>query len=150
MGVVYPLGVTDTQKEEALVRQRHCFRHGHADCGCEARNLPRLIEPAVLLLLKEQGSSHGYDLASKVNAEGLSQYPVEPGAIYRCLRQLEAQGCVQSEWDTSGSGPAKRGYVLTDEGDMLLRGWAEVLARRGEAMVRFAKRCSRPTGGVPG
>jgi DNA-binding PadR family transcriptional regulator len=37
--------------------------------------------------------------------------------IYRTLREMEDQGLVTSAWDTEGSGPPRRVYQLTTEGD---------------------------------
>lgn len=97
----------------------------------------RLLEPAVLYLLGSGAAAHGYDLLTEVNALGLTDAEVDPGAIYRTLRQLEAEGAVVSTWDTSGPGPARRNYELTDLGRARLASWVEVLARRAEAMSRF-------------
>jgi len=53
-----------------------------------AARLSRLVEPAVLHLLGEGKASHGYDLIAGVNELGLTDTPVDAGAIYRCLRGL--------------------------------------------------------------
>ena len=100
--------------------------------------LSRLIEPAVLYLLGKGAAVHGYDLLSEVNAMGLTETQVDPGAIYRALRQLEAEGAVVSAWDTSGGGPARRNYELTELGRARLTSWVTVIGRRTEAMTRFA------------
>jgi len=98
----------------------------------------RLVEPAVLYLLGRGDAAHGYDLLGGVNAMGLTETQVDPGAIYRSLRQLEAEGAVISAWDTSGGGPARRNYELTDLGRARLASWVKVIGRRAETMMRFA------------
>lgn len=103
-----------------------------------AGKMSRLIEPAVLYLLGTEAAAHGYDLLDEVNRLGLTETQVDPGAIYRTLRQLEAEGAVFSTWDTSGAGPARRNYELTDLGRARLASWVSVIARRAEAMQRFA------------
>ncbi|MGD9497174.1 MAG: PadR family transcriptional regulator [Armatimonadota bacterium] len=105
-----------------------------------ASRLSRLVEPAVLYLLGKGVATHGYELLSEVNAMGLTETPVDPGAIYRVLRQLEAEGAVVSSWDTSGAGPARRNYQLTELGRARLASWVKVISRRAEAMQRFAAR----------
>jgi len=102
--------------------------------------LSRLIEPVVLYLLGTGAAAHGYDLLGEVNEMGLTDTQVDPGAIYRVLRQLEAEGAVVSDWDTSGGGPARRNYELTDLGRARLASWVNVIARRAEAMQQFAER----------
>jgi len=101
--------------------------------------LSRLIEPGILLALKKNCCSHGYEIAECVGQFDLTDSEIEPGAVYRILRQLETDGCVVSEWDTSGSGPARRHYKLTDAGDELLKTWIKVLEKRRNAMTRFIK-----------
>ena len=91
-----------------------------------AGRLSRLIEPAVLYLLGRGVAAHGYDLLSEVNAMGLTETQVDPGAVYRALRQLEAEGAVVSSWDTSGGGPARRNYELTELGRARLASWVDV------------------------
>jgi len=103
-----------------------------------AGRLSRLIEPAVLYLLGKGEAAHGYDLLAEVNAMGLTETQVDPGAIYRALRQLEAEGAVVSAWDTSGGGPARRNYELTELGRARLASWVTVITRRAEAMAAFA------------
>ncbi len=102
-----------------------------------AGRLSRLIEPALLYLLGKGEAAHGYDLLARLNAMGLTETQVDPGAIYRALRQLEAEGAVVSAWDTSGGGPARRNYELTDLGRARLASWVTVIARRAEAMSAF-------------
>ncbi len=105
-----------------------------------ASRLSRLIEPAVLYLLGTGQASHGYDMLSEVNKMGLTDAEVDPGAIYRVLRALEEEGAVVSDWDTSGGGPARRNYELTDIGRARLASWVEVIERRAEAMLEFVER----------
>ncbi len=117
----------------------------HLDDLVTAR-LSRLVEPAILYLLAKGEATHGYELLSEVNAMGLTDTPVDPAAIYRTLRQLEAEGAVLSAWDTSGGGPARRNYELTDLGRARLASWVRVIARRAEAMERFVEQAEELLG----
>ena len=101
--------------------------------------LSRLVEPAVLHLLGEGAAVHGYDLIAGVNELGLTDTPVDAGAIYRCLRGLEEEGAVVSTWDTGGGGPARRNYELTAAGKARLQSWVQVIERRADAMRHFVK-----------
>jgi poly-beta-hydroxybutyrate-responsive repressor len=111
-------------------------------CSCSLGRLSRLIEPGILLALKQQCCSHGYEIAECVAGLGLTDSEVEPGAVYRILRDLEEQGCVISTWDTSGSGPARRHYKLTEAGEELLEMWVQVLSRRRDALNEFLAACA--------
>ena len=123
-------------------QQRSCPRHGDTPCSCSLGRLSRLIEPGILLALKQQCCSHGYEIADCVAKMDLTDSEVEPGAVYRILRDLEKEGGVVSSWDTSGSGPARRHYELTEAGTELLEIWGQVLARRRDAINEFLKTCA--------
>ena len=118
----------------------HCHRHG-ADrpCSCAMGNLYRFVEPVALFLLKKLGASYGYELASALNEHALTDAAIERAALYRTLQQLEANGHVVSEWDTSGSGPARHNYRLTERGEEHLREWAVVLGHLSISMTRFVE-----------
>ena len=76
--------------------------------------MPReFLRDCLLLLLREQ-EAHGYDLAVRLEAFGFNGS--DPGAIYKVLRKLEADGFVASRWEESSSGPRKRVYGLTETG----------------------------------
>lgn len=126
---------------------RVCRRHGRAHpCTCAMGNLYRFVEPVLLLLLKKKGRSYGYDLSADLQAHALTDAQIERGALYRTLRQLEANGNVVSAWDIDASGPARRVYRLTAKGERHLDEWATVLQHISKSMARFvteAKRVNR-------
>ena len=74
--------------------------------------------------------AHGYGIAATlredvVDLAGPSLYPV--------LKKLEAAGLVSADWDSSGSGPAKKVYSITPSGLAQLEGdmdeWQSVRSR---------------------
>lgn len=76
--------------------------------------LPRhYLRPCLLLLLAE-GPSHGYELLEHVRRMGIKG--AEPGGLYRYLRAMEKEEMVSSWWEPSQAGPARRTYVLTEQG----------------------------------
>jgi PadR family transcriptional regulator PadR len=112
-------------------------------------NLYRFVEPVLLFLLKRKGRVHGYELASDLREYAFTDAEIEIAALYRTLRQLEVNGCVTSEWETSGSGPARRLYVLTPWGEQHLQEWLTVLAQMSKSMNRFLEEAaSGPSGEV--
>ncbi|NLG28927.1 MAG: hypothetical protein GX557_13520, partial [Chloroflexi bacterium] len=66
---------------------------------------------------------HGYELLERLTAEA-GMPGVDPGLLYRTLRQMESDGLLRSEWDTAGQGPARRLYEVTSEGVDFLHAWA--------------------------
>lgn len=71
------------------------------------------VRPCLLLLLAE-GPSHGYELLEQVRQAGVRN--ADAGGLYRSLRTMEQDGLVSSWWEPSQAGPARRSYLLTDEG----------------------------------
>lgn len=118
------------------VCERH---HKEYPCTCAMGNLYRFVEPVVLLLLKKKGRSYGYDLSSDLQQHALTDAEIERAALYRTLRQLEANGNVKSEWETDRSGPARRVYRLTRKGAQHLDEWVTVLEHLSKSMTGFVK-----------
>jgi poly-beta-hydroxybutyrate-responsive repressor len=79
--------------------------------------LRHFVEPCLLLLLRER-PDHGYDLVDRLRALGLVEG--DSAGIYRTLRSLERKGLARSVWRSSSTGPARRTYSLTAEGQAAL------------------------------
>lgn len=105
--------------------------------ACAMVKLYRFTEPVLLLLLRKKGQAYGYELAQEVNQHALTGANIERGAVYRTLRTLEANGHVISDWDVSGSGPARRHYRLTASGEEHLQEWAMVVEHLAQSMRGF-------------
>jgi PadR family transcriptional regulator, regulatory protein PadR len=121
-----------------------CKRHGEEQsCSCAMGNLYRFVEPLILFQIKSKGVTHGYDLLTSINEHALTDSVIEAGALYRNLRRLEINNCVVSEWDTSGSGPAKRYYRLTPRGEEHMREWLLVLSHLSDSMTKFVEEATR-------
>jgi PadR family transcriptional regulator len=96
----------------------------------------RFMQPSVLMALLK-GSSYGYELIHNIQEFGFVQGQAPPGMIYRHLRQLEDDGLVTSEWETGGTGAAKRIYHITAEGRDVLESWIEYMAGQAEKLTGF-------------
>jgi len=107
-------------------------------CGCSEQRAPRLLQPFILLVLKGK-DSYGYELIEKISDFRFHDSPPDVGAIYKNLRNMEKEGLVKSKWDTKGSGPAKRIYRITPQGEEILHGWAVTIRKRKEALGQFLR-----------
>lgn len=92
------------------------------------------LVPVILLSLREW-NSYGYELMERTAAFGFEA--MNPGTLYRTLRQMEKDGVVESEWETSRGGPARRVYSITDAGEAYLDFWAEALEQYRSNMDAF-------------
>jgi len=100
-------------------------------------NLYRFVEPVVLYVLESNGPTYGYELGGSLQSHALTDAELDRGALYRTLGRLEAMGHVTSEWDTSGHGPARHIYSITQSGKDHLREWATVLNNLSRSMESF-------------
>ena len=103
----------------------------------EVTALTRHWSVPVILLTLRRCNSHGYELMNRVAKFGLT--PMNPGTWYRTLRHMEEEGIIESMWDTSGDGAARRMYSITDAGEAYLDFWAEVLKQHRLALDAFLR-----------
>ena len=96
----------------------------------------RYIQPSLLLGLKMK-PSYGYELIHNIQKFGFVQGQAPPGMIYRHLRELEADALVCSEWQTAGTGPARRIYHLTAEGEDALALWIGYMETQADNLLNF-------------
>jgi len=109
-----------------------------ASCACGGGRMARFMEPCLLLLLS-QSPAHGYELLGRLGQFGLDPEQLHPGIMYRTLRRLEGDGFLTSSWDTGSSGPAKRLYQVTSEGEALLHSWSAAVERNIRSMEAFLR-----------
>ena len=105
------------------------------------------LTPLALVLLEEE-RSHGYELMERIEEEfGFEQ--INPGSVYRTLRQMENEGFCQSEWETpsnnGGGGTAQRMYSITEAGEAYLAAWAKACKQYQQLMGEFARVYGRRT-----
>jgi DNA-binding PadR family transcriptional regulator len=98
----------------------------------------RWMEPFVMVLLAG-GAAHGYAIVGELAELGITTGSVDVGQVYRTLRDLEEAGQVRSLW-TTGTGPARRDYRLTEAGYRALDEWAAVMKERARLIAEFDAR----------
>jgi PadR family transcriptional regulator, regulatory protein PadR len=75
----------------------------------------RAILPLLVLHLIGQGPSYGNQLMDRIGAMTEGVLTVNPNTMYPLLRQLEAQGLIEGQWEHPER-RSRRYYSLTDEG----------------------------------
>jgi DNA-binding PadR family transcriptional regulator len=101
-----------------------------------------VLEAAILATIAES-TIHGYDLVQQIDALAADLVCIDPGSMYRLLRDLEEQGLVASSWQTAEAGPSRRVYVITPQGIEALELMADSLALRAASMQRLADHAAR-------
>jgi PadR family transcriptional regulator, regulatory protein PadR len=85
-----------------------------------------VLEFCVLALLRD-GERYSFELVRALgDAEGLV---TTEGTLYPLLGRLRRDGMVNSTWRESDSGPPRRYYQLTGEGDAAVRAFAKKWAQ---------------------
>jgi PadR family transcriptional regulator, regulatory protein PadR len=92
------------------------------------------LRPMMLLSIREW-DSYGYELMERASTLGFEK--MNPGTMYRALRQMEKDGDVESSWETSRGGAARRMYTITDAGEAHLGLWAKSLGKYQQSMDAF-------------
>jgi PadR family transcriptional regulator PadR len=99
--------------------------------GCRPSNW---LEAVVLLSLREW-SSYGYELMGRARIFGFEA--MSTGTLYRTLRRMEKDGVLESSWETSGGGPARRMYTITGSGSAHLGIWVKSMERYQRSVDDF-------------
>lgn len=113
----------------------HTEETGTGFCSPPSGRMLGFIQPWLLLLLSEK-SAHGYELLDKLN-QNEDTKGIDPGFLYRTLRQFEQDGLVKSSWDVEGRGPARRVYEITPDGIEYLHAWIEHIRSTRERLGRL-------------
>lgn len=108
--------------------------------------LPGNYLRAALLLLVHERPGHGYDLHVRLGDLGVE---TDSGVVYRAMRQLEHEGLVVSAWEASDSGPARRSYEVTFDGEDHLGALATVMQQRHASLQTFIDRFDQVRAAAP-
>lgn len=68
---------------------------------------------AVLGILRSE-RAHGYALIRELDAKGF--LGIQGGFLYPLLRRMEDEGLIASHWETAESGPARKAFTITNQG----------------------------------
>lgn len=94
----------------------------------DAAGIARAALPVAILAALRPQAAHGYALIELLSTHGFPD--LKGGTLYPILARLEQQNLVRSAWDHSQSGPGRKMFTTTDQGDALLdaaiQAWQEM------------------------
>ena len=113
-----------------------------------AQRDPQLLKgilPLLVLQLLTEQESYGYELVTRLQADGLPD--IATGTVYPVLSRLEREQLISSRLVASTSGPARKYYQPTSAGTAHLgeavRGWEQLTATVTAVLTRTPP--ARPT-----
>jgi len=77
------------------------------------------------------GPRHGYGIVKSLREGSSGLFNMNEGQLYPLLQKMQERGWIKGEWEMSDSGPARKTYVLLEEGQ-------KELANRREQWKRFS------------
>lgn len=92
---------------------------------------------AELLLLLGQRPSHGYELIQRLNEADFRSGEADAATVYRNLRRMDKDGLIMSHWEVGESGPGRRLYKLTVQGEDSLKAWAKYITQQKARLENF-------------
>jgi len=98
--------------------------------------IERSIQAELLLLLGQQ-PSHGYELIQRLNEADFKSGEADAATVYRNLRRMDKDGLIKSHWEVGESGPGRRLYELTPQGEASLKVWAQYIAQQKVQLKNF-------------
>jgi len=94
--------------------------------------------PAFILLFLATEPGYGSSLLSQMK-ELMPHNKLDSAVIYRSLQELEKLEAVESYWDTSTPGPAKKWYQITAKGWQKLEEYKQDIQMRKNNLEFFLK-----------
>jgi PadR family transcriptional regulator PadR len=92
----------------------------------------------MILAVLGSGPLHGYAIAREIERRSNGLLTCQEGILYPALRALERKGLVTAHWETQPSGPARKIYTLTEDGQSALtkriQAWHRLYAAMGNVI----------------
>jgi transcriptional regulator len=99
--------------------------------------LPGTLDVLILRALA-RGPRHGYAISRWVHERTAGTLQIEDAPLYKSLRRLELDGCVDAEWGASENNRRARYYRLTPKGRRRLKAeeaaWRRYVAAVAEVL----------------
>ncbi|AFM39630.1 putative transcriptional regulator [Desulfosporosinus acidiphilus SJ4] len=112
-------------------------------------SMERVIQAELLLLLKQK-PSHGYELIQRLNDSEFKSAEVDAATVYRNLRRMDKEGLINSQWEVGETGPGRRLYKLTSQGEESLIVWTKYIVRQKTKLENFLETYQQFNNSHPG
>ena len=116
-------------------------------CSCKGDNLEKFVQPNILVVLTKE-KLHGYMLIQALEKKNLfCGTTLDSAGVYRTLKSMEARNLIRSEWDVEDPGPAKKVYMITNEGERCLKNWLRTLEDYSVKVAELIREIKNSLGG---
>jgi PadR family transcriptional regulator PadR len=96
----------------------------------------------LILAVLASGPLHGYAIAREIERRSADALKMGEGALYPALRAMEGEGLLTASWEIQANGPARKIYVLTEDG-------RAALEKQMQAWRAFTDAVNSVIGGTP-
>ncbi|ANU13603.1 Transcriptional regulator, PadR family [Planococcus halocryophilus Or1] len=105
--------------------------------------LKGVLDACVMAIIEEQ-PVYGYELSQKLQQIGLPD--ISDGTIYPVLLRLQKNGFIRGEMRPSATGPNRKYYFLTDEGNAELEQISSEWMQIAQPVSQLLKRSDKNEG----
>lgn len=103
----------------------------------QSQMLKGLLEGCMLAIISEK-EVYGYELSEKLHEAGLVM--VKEGSIYPLLLRMQKNGLIEGTMKPSASGPDRKYYHLTKQGEQALQLFDESWAQLSQAITYLRRK----------
>ena len=107
------------------------------------RELLKGVLPIAVLKILKRRAMYGYELVTEVAKRSDGVLKLGQSTLYPLLYNLEAQGLIRGEWQSSDTGRDRKYYSLTDEGlrrlDRDMVQWEALVRGMGQLVLETAR-----------
>ena len=76
--------------------------------------------PMLILALLKDGDKYGYEMISELAKRSDNTFQMKEGTLYPLLTRMKNEELLTYRWQESTSGPPRKYYALTEQGQELL------------------------------
>ena len=110
------------------------------DCACKGKNLDKMIQPAILMILYKK-DMHGFAIIQELgNTVMFGGTAPDKAGVYRYLKKMEEAKLLESGWQLENDGEKpKKVYSITDHGRQCLVNWQIALTDYSANLNKLSK-----------
>ena len=110
------------------------------DCSCRGRNLDKMLQPGILLCVKDS-KKYGFQIIEELgNSPMFAGVSPDKTGVYRYLKRMEESGYLLTEMAADGPNEAlRKRYAISEKGRACLSRWGSTLRDYAYSLSRLVE-----------